>query len=58
MAKMDITAILHQCPRSRADAKVLPKGVEFDQLRSEVLESMTRGANMKREEGIVVSSRR
>jgi len=44
MAKMeDIAAILHQCPRSGADAKVLRKGVALDQLRCDVLESMTRG---------------
>jgi hypothetical protein len=40
---MDITAILRQCPRSSADAKVLRKGVKLAQLRSEALESMTRG---------------
>ena len=43
MAKRGITAILHQCPRSGADAKVLQKGVELDQVGCEVLESMTRG---------------
>jgi hypothetical protein len=56
MAKRGITAILHQCPRSGADAQVLQKGVELDQVEREVLESIA--ANMEREEGIVVIIRR